>query len=144
MSSELTGRKSGSHEQLIRRMACLPYFNQLGEDGIRALRDHLKSIAPNMDLANSVVGKALLGDHVPTPAELSAICSELQDTKQVLPPGCEICEGQPWITIQKRIVGPDGVPYMADGSKRCSCAKGQWFQQKDRENRQKRELGLPV
>ncbi len=67
------------------------------------------------------------------------------------PTGCEICDGQPWITVQKLVyeyphMHPDrrGKQYMADGSERCQCTKGQWFRMKDRENKAKREAGLPV
>ncbi len=59
--------------------------------------------------------------------------------------GCDICDGQPWITITRRIIDP--VTKQAEdrlGSQRCHCDKGQWFRQKDRENNAKREAGQPV
>lgn len=145
MSSELAGGKATTHEKQVRRLCSLRFSDKLGEDGIRELRDQLRGIAPKLDFATKVIDRAIQEDQIPTPVDLARIASVLRkEAEAPSPQGCELCEGLPWITVQQKVRDPSGKIYMADGSERCQCPKGQWFRQKDRENEAKRKAGLPV
>ncbi len=116
--------------------------NELG----RALERH----AVSDQHGDRIVEALMRGTFRPVPAEIAAMASEIP-SQQVLPEGCDICAGQPWVSVEriqwefpKAEGAMRGKQYIASGSKRCECAKGRWFQQKDCENEAKRAAGLPV
>lgn len=88
--------------------------------------------------AQRVVENLMEGRFRPTAAEIRDMAAAIPAVEKS-PDGCEICGGQPWVSVTKRAVDPSGVEYTTFGAKRCDCAKGQWFRQKDRENEAKRK-----
>jgi hypothetical protein len=50
--------------------------------------------------------------------------------KQEIPAGCRICKGKPWVEVK-------------GGMRRCTCPRGVWFQQRDRE-RQQQQRSCPA
>lgn len=146
----MTEHKNPYNEQIM-RFSSLPKF-PMHPQGVKELRETLRRHTSTLDRATSVVDKLLDDlDRCPTPKELVAASAEVARQVEAVPHGCEICEGQPWVTVQKLVWEyPQaqgerrGKQYMADGSERCHCSKGQWFREKDRENKKKREAGLPV
>ncbi len=136
--------KQNPYNDQIMRLSSLQKFPMYPQ-GITELREALRRGVGTMDRAERVIDR-VVGERetCPTPRELTVICEEVIRASEAAPSGCEICNGHPWVSVSRRVIGPDRVPYMADGAKRCDCSKGQWFQSKDRENKQKRDAGLPV
>ncbi len=103
------------------------------------------------EIAVKVVERLMQGQFRPTVAQITQTASEISHIDLELPEGCEICNGEPWVTVEKVVwefpqarEGNRGVQYRAAGSERCRCTKGQWFRMKDRENDAKRAAGQPV
>lgn len=138
-----TERKNPYNEQVM-RLSSLGKF-PLYPQGVTELREALRRNTATLDRATQVIDKVLNErETCPSPKELVFLAGELMRQVESAPEGCEMCGGHPWITIQKRVKDPSGVEYIAEGSKRCDCSKGHWFQQKDRENAAKRKEGLTV
>ena len=56
-------------------------------------------------------------------------------TREELPPGCAKCHGRPWVPLESKR-RPNGMEFALG---RCDCPRGVWYQQRDRE-RKDREL----
>ncbi len=114
--------------------------NELG----RALEKH----AASDEHADRIVEALMRGTFRPTPAEIAAIAGDCRRNES-LPAGCDICQGEPWVTVEKiqwefpkAKEEARGKQYIASGSRRCECDKGRWFRAKDAENKAKAAGGL--
>lgn len=138
-------------KKLVDRLCTLPSSNVVMFDSdaqakiaIRAeMGRSIERYCGSDEHATRVVENLMVGRFRPTPGEIRD-ASLATPANEPQPEYCSICEGQPWITVQKRAKDPSGVVYMADGAERCRCARGQWLRGKDQENKAKREAGLPV
>ena len=143
--------KENPFTEQIMRCSSLQKF-PLYPQGVKELRDTLRKHSQTLDRAVRVIDLVMAErDTCPTPKELAAIANEMNRQAESVPGGCEICEGQPWVTVEKLVwefpkgkEGNRGIQYMAAGSERCHCTKGQWFRAKDKENAAKRAAGQPV
>lgn len=130
--------KRDAYMEQILRLSTLQGFPSFPE-GIKELRTQLRGVAPQPDFARQVIDRAMAERQFsPTPHDLQAIAQALRQEADAVPTGCEICEGRPWITIERTVIDSyTGQPMLRSGSKRCNCAKGRWFQEKDRERKAK-------
>ncbi len=110
-------------------------MGQVVRDSIgRAIQQHCKTES----IAEKVVERLIQGKFRPSVGEIARAAAEISNAETILPHGCEICMGQPWITVQKTVIDHyTGQPQVREGAQRCDCAKGQWFRMKDRENKAK-------
>ena len=114
-------------------------------EGIKELRATLRGLAPTVALARQIIDAIMRDrDTCPTPHELTIIGGTIRRAAEQLPEGCDICAGQPWVSIEKVERDINEIEYVWSGARRCTCAKGRWFQMKDRENNALRAAGLPV
>lgn len=120
-------------------------------EGIKELRDILRG-AGTTERATRIMDRVLATlDFCPTPKELRVLSEQIQREEQQAPTGCMMCGGEQWVMVAKLVwewpknpPGRQGKQYQAEGSERCTCAKGQWLRDKDRENAAKRAAGQPV
>ena len=143
MSTDLKVAKNPYNEQIM-RCSSLKKF-PLYPQGVKELREVLHKRTSNLEQAAQVIDRVMAEmDTCPSPRELTELAAEIVRSAEAAPIGCDICAGQPWISVEKVVTDPAGIRYVTAGSKRCNCAKGQWFQMKDRENKAKRDQGLPI
>lgn len=136
---------SNPYEEQIMRCSALNKF-PLHPQGIKELRDTLRGIAGTTERARKIIDRVMQSnDACPTPHELKAVAAEVRRQEDLAPTGCPICNGEPWVTVEREVIDAlSKLPMKRLGSARCTCSKGQWFRMKDRENQIKREQGLPV
>ncbi len=105
----------------LQRCSGLDLYNTLDEDGSRELLRALMEASADDAHAKVVIDKWLkTSPKRPTPYDIYRTADETRPP-EVVPPGCDVCQGEPWIRVE-------------GGMARCTCAAGQWFRQKDREN----------
>lgn len=71
--------------------------------------------------ARAILDRLMEGDICPTPNEIRRAANAIAE-KESLPSGCGLCAGSAWV-------------YPSDpnlGVHRCTCARGQWFREKDK------------
>ncbi len=147
-------------KSLVNRLCTLPGQKGQGEmydspgDAKIAIRTELgqaiERACGSDEHADRVVEQLMRGTFRPVAGEIASAALATAEV-EVTPAGCELCGGRPWVSVEKLVwefpkaaEGRRGLQYMGAGAERCECAKGQWFRQKDRENKSKREMGLPV
>lgn len=138
-------KQKNPYTEQIMRCSSLQKF-PLYPQGVKELKETLRSSAQTPSRAERVIDKVMAErDTCPTPKELRQLAGEVLRAEDAAPTGCEICNGEPWVTVSKQI--RDAITGELEtrlGSKRCHCAKGQWFRMKDAENKAKRDAGQPV
>ncbi len=114
--------KNPFNEQIM-RCSSLKKF-PLYPQGVRELRDTLRKHTRTLDQAVQVIDLVMSEhDTCPSPRELIGLAVDIARQAEAVPTGCELCEGQPWITVRKLVwefprAAPAnrGIQYTADGS----------------------------
>ncbi len=148
----------GHARKLVDRLCTLPgNQNEMFDSAVDAktavrgeLLRALERNASSDRQATQIVDLLMEGKFRPVPSEIRDAAEKVPG-KEPLPDGCDICGGEPWVMVERLVYEfPQAHPtlrgkqYMASGAARCTCAKGQYFRIKDRENTAKRAAGLPV
>ncbi len=104
----------------IMRFSGLQYFPAYPQ-GVKELRDTLKAVAGSAARAARIVARVLDDrETCPTPKDLKAVAAVIVEAEDSAPGSCSDCKGQPWVMKET-------------GMGRCSCPKGRWLAEKDRE-----------
>jgi hypothetical protein len=100
-------------------------------EGILMLAQGLKRASTASGVAMEAIVRRCTESSVfcPTDFDLFKVAEELKvESAPKAPMGCELCKGSGWQSFQKH-VDPlnDGIGYMADYAKPCSCDRGRWM-----------------